>query len=204
MKIYYSKTNGTNDAINGSVLQEIIQKLGVSSDVKVMKYNAGETYTYDKLDSADIMIIGYNQDNIRADMMIIGKGVHDEIQRAFAKKIPVFIINTNDYEELHNPINNTNVGLEVVSDKHVLQYVQGDWKKFAAIHLAPEIDCEYDSNISFNIALSQSTKNWRHFIDTHNPCNPIDWKKYENNTIIPGEQMLSSHGNNKLLLLLCR
>lgn len=211
MKIYYSRTNGTNDAINSSVLQEIIRKLGISSDVEVMKYNAGETYTYNKLDSADIMIIGYNMENVSSNYgngLTIGKGVYDECQRAFAKEIPVFFINVN-YDsnyEIHHPANNKCVGLESISQTDINK-TDISWKEYGYVHISKftgAFDPSNTNGCQYRLTLAHTTEQWRNYIN-YNSYKEIDFSKYKEEVIIslsPGTQV-STESNIKLLLL-CR
>ena len=210
MKIYYSRTNGTNDAINGAVLQEIIKNLDIVSNVELMRYESGEPYGYGKLDSADVMIIGYNYDNIINEgcCLVVGKGVYDECNRAFNRNIPVYFINVdyNEYYEIHNPFSNEFVGLERIelSDDSDDIYVINngkDWKNYAEITIHDDIS----NDTVFGITLNQSTQEWRDFFKT------IDWSKYpltSEESIINTENTMSvnihSPGNNKFLLLLCR
>lgn len=211
MKIYYSRTNGTNDAINGSVLQEIIRKLDISSNVEVMKYNAGETYTYDKLDSADIMIIGYNMENVdsnHGNKLTIGKGVYDECQRAFAKEIPVFFINVN-YDithEIHYPANNKHVGLESINQGD-LNKTDISWKEYGYIDISKfedVLDVDNTNGCQYRLTLAHTTEQWRNYIN-YNSYKEIDFSKCKDEITIslsPGAQV-STESNIKLLLL-CR
>lgn len=96
MKIYYSRTVDTNDGINGSALQKFLERSGLLGKAELIRYEKQPVYSFEKLDSADMMIIGYCEDRHNDNDYSIGKGVYSEIERAYHKKIPIFLLNLNN------------------------------------------------------------------------------------------------------------
>jgi hypothetical protein len=97
MKIYYSRTVDTNDGINGSALQKFFEHSGLINKAELIRYEKQPVYSFDKLDSADMMIIGYCEDRHDLDGKYkIGKGVFEEMQRAYKNGTPIFFLNLSN------------------------------------------------------------------------------------------------------------
>lgn len=141
MKIYYSRVNGTNDGVNGSALQMLIDNLQMQGKVEISRWtNDKVVYSFEKLDKADIMIVGYKEDNHDIDdsTFMIGKGVYDEIKRAYSKKIPVFWLNLAEEEQPY---------LERIVFDDIEIYDSLNFKEFARI----SIDDSYGYKIQMKI-----------------------------------------------------
>jgi hypothetical protein len=129
MQIYYSRVKGTEESINGSALQEIINTLGIAHNVNLVKYQQEGVYSFDKLDNSDVLILGYNED--RHDKInnefIIGKGVYNELQRADAKGIPMFFLNLSGNHGVYY--------LEAIYTSDVTTIDESNYQEYAKIDL---------------------------------------------------------------------
>lgn len=130
MQIYYSRVKGTEESINGSALQEIINTLGIAHNVNLVKYQQeGGVYSFDKLDNSDVLILGYNEDRHDKiyDNFIIGKGVYSELKRANEKDIPTFFLNLSSNNSVHF--------LEVIYMRDVTIIDESNYQEYAKIYV---------------------------------------------------------------------
>jgi hypothetical protein len=148
MKIYYSRTVDTNDGINGSALQKFLEKSGLFGKAEILRYEKQPVYSFDKLDSADMMIIGYCESRHNGDQeYTVGKGVYSEMERASEMNIPIFLLNLNNFKIPYLEEVNFNIDVRNIN---VNDYT--NFAKIAVFYTAQEIDdlesrmCAYENN----------------------------------------------------------
>lgn len=164
MQIYYSRVNGTNDGINGSALQKIVQTLCIAHWTNIVKFQQEPVYSYDKLDKSDMLILGYNKDrhNQSSHKFSIGKGVYTELERAHSKGIPMFFLNLSGKHHVNY--------LEAIymSDISILDYPS--YQEYAKIDIHDSYQQDYAGKVQAYIDDADELE--RFFI-----CHDIDLNK---------------------------